>query len=39
MIPQEMFWNTLCKKIELIQKLPDSIVIDITSEMSEPLRV
>ena len=39
MIPQEMFWNILCKKIELIQKLPDNIIIDVTSEMSEPLRV
>ena len=39
MIPQEMFWNILCKKIELIQKLPDNILIDIVSEMSEPLRV
>ena len=34
-----MFWNILCKKIELIQKLPDNILIDIVSEMSEPLRV
>ena len=39
MIPQEMFWNILCNKVEIIQKLPDDILIDITSEMSEPLRV
>lgn len=39
MIPQEMFWNTLCKKIEIIQKLPDDVIIDVLSEMSEPLRV
>lgn len=39
MKPQEMFWNTLCNKIEIIQKLPDNTVIDIISEMSEPLRV
>ena len=39
MIPQEMFWDALCKKIELIQKLADNILIDIISEMSEPLRV
>lgn len=39
MTPQEMFWDILCKKIEIIQKLPDDILIDIISEMSEPLRV
>ena len=36
---QEIFWNTLCNKIEIVQKLPDNILINIISEMSEPLRV
>lgn len=39
MKPQEMFWHILCKKIKIIQNMPDDILIDIISEMSEPLRV
>lgn len=34
-----MFWDILCKKIKIIQNMPDDILIDIISEMSEPLRV
>ena len=39
MKPQEIFWNILCKKVEIIQKMPDDVLINIISEMSEPLRV
>lgn len=39
MKPQEIFWDILCKKIEIIQKMSDDVLIDIISEMSEPLRV
>ena len=39
MKPQEMFWDILCKKVEIIQKMPDDVLIDIILEMSEPLRV
>lgn len=39
MKPQDIFWNILCKKVEIIQKMPDDVLIDIISEMSEPLRV
>lgn len=39
MKPQEIFWDILCKKIEIIQKMSDDVLINIISEMSEPLRV
>lgn len=35
----DLFWGLLTKKVELLQNLPDDIVIDVVTEFSNPIRI
>lgn len=35
----DLFWDLLTKKVELLQNLPDDIVIDVVTEFSNPIRI